>query len=48
VESFQKENMERQISPPFSEKGAVALGTVAVCDWSSANTLLGKEKENAP
>jgi len=38
--------MERQISRrSFLKKGAVALGTVAVCDWSSANTLLGEGKE---
>lgn len=39
-----EKNMEKQISRrSFLKKSAVALGTVAVCDLSSANTLFGKE-----
>ncbi len=37
-------NMERQLSRrSFLKKGAVALGSVAVCDLRGPNTLFGKE-----
>ena len=39
--------MERQISRrSFLKKGAVALGTVAICDLSGSNTLLAKEAKD--
>jgi 4-oxalocrotonate tautomerase len=27
----------------FLKKGAIAMGAVSVCDWSSADTLFGKD-----
>jgi 4-oxalocrotonate tautomerase len=39
-----RKGMERQISRrSFLKTSAVALGSVAVCDLSGANTLFGKE-----
>jgi 4-oxalocrotonate tautomerase len=40
---LEKRHGKANLASQFSEKSAVAMGTVTVCDLSGSNTLFGKE-----